>query len=153
MLALKISLFIHAGLLHTIYFVIKPDDYKKTQLASSACDFLVELSDQARISVRAVLPGKFILLDEDSILVSAVYDIDISGKEELKKPVTMHIEHCVNVENEEVAQKMSFVVAHREGAIFKLKKTGGVFKPRDICGSIKINKSCLIGITLDKKDT
>ena len=60
------------------------------------------------IAVKAILSGAF-EFPEDSQLVSALYAISVSRK--LDRPVSVEIEHCVELENEQDCKYMRFGIA------------------------------------------
>ena len=98
------------------------------------------------ITVSTILSGPFNLPD-GAVLVSAVYDILVHKS--LKDPVTIHIQHCVDVLDESVMGKMSFAVAKADLATkaFVVQFIpGGTFTRGSDYGSITISDSCLLCI-------
>jgi hypothetical protein len=101
------------------------------------------IDDGKAYKIKCIFAGPFKLPD-GSTLVSGIYDITIDGK--LKKPLTVEIEHCVDIQDEQIAQNMSFVFAFDDKTfIFKPENgAGGTF--RGTRGSIEVKESCLFSI-------
>ena len=96
------------------------------------------------VTVSTILSGPFDM-PEGAVLVSAVYDIMID--ENFKESITVEIEHCVDVLDKSIAEKMSFATAKANLA----KKSfeicpidGGTFPNISTYGSIKVKESCLL---------
>ena len=104
--------------------------------ASGPCD----------IAVKAIVAGQFEFPDGTE-LVSAVYAISASRR--LHKPVTLEIQHCVAIANEQQGQLLSFVRAQCNQLnlpyLFKLLKEG-VFLPGNEYGKISCSGFSLTGI-------
>ncbi|KAL5479567.1 hypothetical protein EMCRGX_G023103 [Ephydatia muelleri] len=100
---------------------------------------------ECRLKVAASL-GTDILLPEDTTLVSAVYHIITPPNvKRLKKPVTIHIQHCAGLKPGE-EDKLSFVVA-KEGATKFEFLPGGHFSSAH--GSITLHSFSLLAIVSD----
>ena len=100
---------------------------------------------ECRLKVAASL-GTDILLPEDTTLVSAVYHIITPPNvKRLKKPVTIHIQHCAGLKPGE-EDKLSFVVA-KEGATKFEFLPGGHFSSAH--GSITLHSFSLFAIVYD----
>ena len=100
---------------------------------------------ECRLKVAASL-GTDILLPEDTTLVSAVYHIITPPNvKRLKKPVTIHIQHCAGLKPGE-EDKLSFVVA-KEGATKFEFLPGGHFSSAR--GSITLHSFSLFAIVSD----
>lgn len=105
---------------------------------------------ETAITVSTIVSGPF-HLPEGSILASAVYDVMIDKV--LKKPITIKIEHCVNVFDESVARTMCFATATPDltTKAFKLQPiTGGAFINKHKFGSITVHESCLLCVLITK---
>ena len=74
----------------------------------------------------------------DSEVVSAFYWIYSSHR--FIKPVTLELQHCARIDNEEVASCMSFIVArcNQEKLPYQFKKKEGVFIPHKTTGNISV---------------
>ena len=100
------------------------------------------------ITISTIVSGPF-HLPEGSILASAVYDVMIDKV--LKTPITIKIEHCVDVSDESVAEKLSFATAVPDltEKAFKLEiTTGGTFINKHKFGSITVCESCLLCVLI-----
>ena len=88
------------------------------------------------IAVKAIISGDF-EFPEGCQLVSALYAISASSK--LDKPVSIEIEHCVMLENEQDCKYMCFGIAMCNQEVlpytFEILR-GGIFIPRTKFGKI-----------------
>lgn len=92
-----------------------------------------------KISVKAVISGQF-EIPEGTELVSVLYAISCS--ERLNKSVTIEIEHCVSLENDEDCQYLSFGIArcYKNTPPYTFEMVDdGIFSPCSKFG--KINQS------------
>ena len=100
------------------------------------------------IAVKAIIAGQF-EFPEDTELVSAVYAISVSRR--LKKPVTLEIEHCVEIENEQHSEYLSFGIAscdqHPLSYTFTLLEDGE-FLSKSRHGTVLRSSFSLVGIFL-----
>lgn len=97
-------------------------------------------------NIRTLFSGTF-ELPQGATLVSAVYDVSIS-KGVLEQPLLVELEHCVDVENDNLnTRKMSFAIGTFNCAnkcySFELKE-GGSFT--ETMGTISVAGSCQICI-------
>ena len=96
------------------------------------------------IKVRTIFSGPFVL-PQGYTLVSAVYHIEIKSEQQ-PQAVTVDIEHCVNVSNQSIAERMCFAIAtidlEKKCYIFNPLKDG-VFYIGENYGSI-IQGNCLL---------
>ena len=101
----------------------------------------LQLGESCDVIVEPLICGKFEFPD-DCILVSGVYDICLSGAK-LLKPITLEIQHCVDLETEEQCKSIQFVVAEKpdtphhfeplvEGKFFPLSQYGRISR-KDFC--------------------
>ena len=89
--------------------------------------------------------GKF-EFPEDSKLISGV--CYISSSSQFNKPVTVQLEHCANITDEEQAEYLSFVVAESVPPFKFEYLPGGSFCPGSQFGTINIRKFSLLAIVL-----
>ena len=81
-------------------------------------------------------------------LVSGLYYISISSSSKLKKPVTVQLEHCAHIIDEDQTQYLSFVVAKfGPPYIFKYLR-GGSFSPGSQYGTIDLQEFSILAIVL-----
>ena len=96
------------------------------------------------IAVKTIVAGQFEFPDGTE-LVSAVYAVSASRR--LNKPVTLEIQHCVVIANEQQGQLLSFVRAQCDQPNlpyqFKMLK-GGVFLPGNAYGKISCSGFSII---------
>ena len=85
------------------------------KLVWPGCGFYIEVPEgalppgvTASVAVKVISAGQF-KLPENSELVSAIYWISCS--EELLKPVSVNIQHCAIITNEEEFTKFKFIIA------------------------------------------
>ena len=100
--------------------------------------------EKSPVTVSTILSGPF-TLPEGAVLVSAVYDILIDKS--LKDPVTIDIQHCVDVLDESVIGKISFAIAKADltkKAFVVQRISGGTFTSGSAYGSITVKESCLL---------
>ena len=85
---------------------------------------------------------------ENSTLISGVCYISISNWSQLNKPVTILLEHCVNITDDKQAEYLSFVVA-KSGPPFRFEYlSGGSFRPNLQYGTIHLKEFSYIAIVL-----
>ena len=89
--------------------------------AGKSCDVTVEvLMDRPQF--------KF---PDDSMLVSMVYAVSVT--EDLLKPATLNIQHCIDIQDEEHSESLQFVVASSDSGEgpcnFEVVDIPGVFHP------------------------
>ncbi|XP_019859962.1 PREDICTED: uncharacterized protein LOC109588224 [Amphimedon queenslandica] len=104
----------------------------------------VATEEESSINVRTIFSGPFVLPDGYTI-VSAIYDISLP--EQLSKPVTVKLEHCVDLNDEITASKMCFATAaidlEKKVFVFDCVEKGS-FPRGETYASLDINDSCLL---------
>ena len=100
------------------------------------------------ITVGVGISGSFVS-PKGMTLVSAVYYIRTSS--ELLRPVTVEIEHCVILLNNNETSSLKFGKADTDTNIFK-KLPEGTFPVGQSWGTIQISSFCLLGIFCDDND-
>ena len=85
---------------------------------------------------------------ENSTLISGVCYISISNSSQLNKPVTILLEHCVNITDDKQAEYLSFVVAKSGPPIRFEYLSGGSFRPNLQYGTIHLKEFSYIAIVL-----
>uniref|UniRef100_A0A1X7TGQ1 Caspase family p20 domain-containing protein n=1 Tax=Amphimedon queenslandica TaxID=400682 RepID=A0A1X7TGQ1_AMPQE len=139
------------------FHVFDVSQYRKdgAVISKETCGYKVviprfTLQEKPPVTVSTILSGPF-NLPEGSVLVSAVYDILIDKS--LKDPVNIDIEHCVDVLDESVTEKMSFAIA-TAGLTTKAFEVeyipGGTFTRGSAYGSITVKESCLLCVLATK---
>ena len=99
------------------------------------------------ITVNGLWCGKF-EFPKNSQLVSGVCHISVTSSSQLNKPVTVQLEHCVNITDKKQAKYLSFVVA-KSGPPFNFEYLpGGSFCPGSQYGTIHLKEFSLLGIVL-----
>ena len=98
------------------------------------------------ITVRTIFSGPIVLPEGDYILVSAFYDIKMPV---LPEPVTITIEHCVDVSDPSIARKLCFAtvtfdIERKVLALTPVPNTA--FSPGETYGSITQKESCFLCI-------
>ena len=83
------------------------------------------------VTLEAYLPSS----TQEHCILSAVFDVTTSV-ETLKKPVTLHIPHCVNIKSEEDKERLRFLILHKDSHEFKK----GYFKIGKSFGSVELDK-------------
>ena len=109
--------------------------------------------EKCDIIVEPLICGQFEFPD-DSILVSGVYNMSLTG-DGLREPVTLEIQHCVDVETEEQCKSLQFVVAERPlkpdtPYHFEPPVKGGKFCPFSRYGRIERKEFCFFAITYNE---
>ena len=103
--------------------------------------------DVAEITVVALVGGKFIL-PENTVLVSAVYEISLS--EPLHKPLRLEMQHCIDLKSEpNLSKHLKFAIAPTETPSHSYQFTmveGGEFPVDSQYGLIERNEFCLVCI-------
>ena len=102
--------------------------------------------ESSSITVRTIFSGPVVLPEGDYTLVSALYDIKMPV---LPEPVTIEIEHCVDVSNQSIAKKSCFATATFDVSNKKFVLTpvaNGSFSSGETYGSITQRKSCFLCI-------
>ena len=105
----------------------------------------VTTEEKSSIKVRTIFSGPFVL-PEGYTLVSAVYDITLP---ELTQPVTIELEHCVDMNDQITGSKMCFAIAKidLEKKMFVFEKIGeGDFPRGETYASVPLSESCLLCI-------
>ena len=92
-------------------------------------------------TIEVVTCDQFSLPDQ-YVPVSAVYKISLS--EARSEPVRIKMQHCVDVENNDVSKRMSFALAHSTST-FQLIQ-GGSFPVGERYGYIERNRFCCFAI-------
>ena len=142
----------HVGFFH----VIDTSEHRESgDIINRECGYKVvfprfPLREKFPVTVSTILSGPF-NLPEGAVLVSAVYDILIDKS--LKDPVTIDIQHCVDVLDESVIGKMSFAVAKADlttKAFVVQCIPGGTFTRGSAYGSIAVKESCLLCVVTTK---
>ncbi|XP_019856616.1 PREDICTED: uncharacterized protein LOC109585108 isoform X2 [Amphimedon queenslandica] len=133
------------------FHVIDASEYRESGaiIDKERCGYKVSIprfapQEAASVTVSTILSGAF-NLPKGAVLVSAVYDILIDKS--LKDPVTIDIEHCVDVLDESVIGKLSFAIAKADVTkkAFEVQCiTGGTFTRDSAYGSITVKESCLL---------
>ena len=104
----------------------------------------VPTEEKSTINVRTIFCGPFVLPDGYTI-VSALYDIVLP--ENLPQPVTIKLEHCIDLNDRITASKMCFAAAtvdlERKVFVFDCIE-GGDFPIGETYASLKISHSCLV---------
>ena len=100
------------------------------------------------ITANGLWGGKYFKFPENTILISGVCNISVSGSSHLNKPITVQLEHCANVTNKKQTECLSFVVA-KSGPPFKFEYlTGGSFCPGSQYGTIHLQEFSYLAIVL-----
>ena len=111
----------------------------------------LKASETCDVAVKAIASGCF-KFPENTDIVSAVYAISLSTP--LSQPITIEMEHCVDIRSNRQCQHLSFVIAHTKHRELPYEfqfVEGGEFTPGDRYGRISNKKFCLLGITCAKK--
>ena len=99
------------------------------------------------VAAQGLWGGKFVF-PEDSNLVSGVCYISIANSCELNEYVTVKLEHCVEIIDENQTQYLSFVVA-KSGPPFKFEYLpGGSFSSQTQYGTIPLKRFSLFAIVV-----
>ena len=102
--------------------------------------------ESSSITVRTIFSGPIVLPKSGYTLVSALYDIKTPV---LPEPVTIEIEHCVNVSDQSIAKKLCFATATFDIEKKKFILTpvaNGSFLPGETYGSVTQKESCFLCI-------
>ncbi len=98
------------------------------------------------IAVVQLLHGQF-LFPDNTVAVSGIYAIGTSCP--ILKPITIHMQHCVNLKSEEDLQVMSFYKAEHNNCRppYKfLPCDGGIFEKGSSYGSLQCTQFALIAV-------
>ena len=87
--------------------------------------------DTVTITLEASLPCS----TQEHCLLSAVFDVTTNVKT-LKKPVTVHVPHCVNIKSEQDIDRLYFLILHKDSR--ELKK--GYFEIGKSFGSVELTE-------------
>ena len=106
----------------------------------------ITLSDTCEVALTVLVGGHF-KFPKETTLVSAVYTISVAKP--LLKPLTLEIQHCVNIQTQAQANHLYFVRAPLTSSTLPYEFTlldGGQFYPKNRYGSIKCDHFYAIGI-------
>ena len=119
-----------------------------TQFENTDCGYEMSIpvstKKKSTVDVRTIFSGPFVLPDGYTI-VSAIYDIVLPEK--LPQPVTIKLEHCIDLDDDDeiTASKMCFATAvidlEKKVFVFNWVK-GGTFEKT--YASLNISQSCLV---------
>ena len=100
----------------------------------------------ASVTVKVVAGGQ-LKFPEKRQLISALYWVSSSDK--FLKEVTVNIEHCAVIKNEEQCSTFKFIVAKcsQEVLPYTFRERDGVFNPHTQYGAFKLKEFLLIGET------
>lgn len=100
----------------------------------------------ASVTVKVIAGDRFDF-PENRQLISAIYLI--SSSEKFLKEVSVNIEHCAVIKNEEQCSKLKFVIGKRSQEIpsYKFRERDGMFNPRNQYGTFKLKQFLMIGVT------
>ena len=101
------------------------------------------VSKDTILDVTAQINGDF-KVPEGTVLVSAVYAISVSKP--LLKPLTIELQHCVDLKNTDQTSYLKFVRAPQESPYQFSIIDGGLFSENSRYGSIKCAQFCFFGI-------
>ena len=104
------------------------------------------LSDTCEVAITVLVGGHF-KFPKGTTLASAVYAISVAKP--LLKPLTLEIQHCVNLQTQIQANCLHFVRASLTPSTLPYEFTlldGGQFHPRSRYGFITCNHFCLVSI-------
>ena len=106
----------------------------------------ISSSDTCEVAITVLIGGHF-KFPKGTMLVSAVYAISITKP--LLKPLTLEIQHCVNIQTQAQANHLYFVRAPLTSSTLPYEFTlldGGQFYPRNRYGSISRDRFCALGV-------
>ena len=106
----------------------------------------VSTVESSSITVHTIFSGPIALPEGDYTLVSAFYDIKMP---KLPEPVTIIIEHCVDVSDQSIAKKLCFAIAtfDIERKVLALTPVpNAIFLPGETYGSITQQENCFLCI-------
>ena len=96
------------------------------------------------VSVKAMLGGDF-ELPKDTILVSGVYRVSLSR--DLHKPVTLELEHCVDIKTSDDCTSLQFMMGEHTGSVTAFKFVeGGKSFPSSRYGTISRERFCPVAV-------
>ena len=97
------------------------------------------------ISVKLVTSKEF-EMPSDTKVVSGFYWIFSSL--EFLKPVNVQLQHCVHIDNEQLASKLTFAIARcdQEQLPYKFKIRNGIFLPNENYGSLSLKSFSILSI-------
>ena len=101
------------------------------------------VSKDTKLDVTALVRGN-IKVPEGTVLVSAVYAISVSKP--LLKPLTIELQHCVDLRNTGQTGCLKFVRAPQESPYQFSIIDGGLFSVNSRYGSIECAQFCFFGI-------
>ena len=101
-----------------------------------------------KLAVTAIVTGPF-KVPKGTMLVSAVYAISVSKP--LLKPITIELQHCMDLRNDDQTHCLKFVRATSESYEFNIVE-GGFFNVGDRYGSIKRDQFSGMGIVAEMSD-
>ena len=102
------------------------------------------------VAVKAIACGLF-KFPENTDIVSAVYAISLSTP--LSRPITIEMEHCVDIHSNHQCQYLSFVIAHTKQQDLPYEfefVEGGEFTPGDRYGRITSKTFCSLAVACQK---
>ena len=101
------------------------------------------VSKDTEVAVTALVSGNF-KVPKGTVLVSAVYAISVSKP--LLKPLTIELQHCVDLRNTGQTGCLKFVRAPQESPYQFSIIDGGLFSVNSRYGSIECAQFCFFGI-------
>ena len=102
-------------------------------------------TDRCEVAINVLVGGHF-KFPKETMLASALYIVSVTKP--LLKPLTLEIQHCVNIQTQAQANRLYFIRAPLTSTLpyeFTLVD-GGEFYPRNRYGSIKCDHFHAIGI-------
>ena len=118
-------------------------------LDSTDCGYKIHVPvttvESSSITVRTIFSGSIVLPEGGYTLVSAFYTIKMPV---LPEPVTISIEHCVDVSNQSI-EKLCFATATFDASkkiFFLTPVANGSFSPGETYGSVTQKESCFLCI-------
>ena len=110
----------------------------------------LKATETCDVAVKAIACGLF-KFPENTDIVSAVYAISLSTP--LSQPITIEMEHCVDIHSNHQCQYLSFVIAHtkQQELPYEFKFVeGGEFTPGDRYGKITSKTFCSLAVACQK---
>ena len=108
------------------------------------------MSKDTEVAVTALVSGNF-KVPKGTVLVSAVYAISVSKP--LLKPLTIELQHCVDLKNTGQTGCLKFMRAPLKSPYQFSIIDGGVFHIGDRYGSIERDDFCAVGIVAEMNNS
>ena len=100
----------------------------------------------ASVTIKVIADGQF-QFPENRQLISALYWV--SSSEEFLKELSVNIEHCAVIKNEDQCSTFKFIIVKSSDEVlpYRFREREGVFNPHTQYGAFNLKQLSLVGVT------